>query len=84
MCVWGYTFFGHSIFDVNNFLEFFPLPSALDSSFFMEGGLGTKFFSHSTFEVKKFSEFIPLPTALDSEFFIGGVQSLTFFWSCQI
>ena len=57
--VWAPTSFGHSKFEVRNFLEFFHLWSALDSEFLTGGRLGTNFFLVMlNFRLKFFQNFL--------------------------
>ena len=72
MGVWKPNVFGHTKFQVKNFLEFFNLQSAVDSEFFAGGIWAPTFFGHSKFEVTNFSEFFNLQSAVDSEFFTQG------------
>ena len=71
--VWAPTFFGHTKFEVKNFLEFFNLQSDVDSEFLRLGVWVPTFFGYTKFEVKNFSEFFNLQSVVDSEFLRFGV-----------
>ena len=72
MWVWAQFFLGQAKFEVNFFLEFFPLSSTLDSEFFFGGIQNPTIFGHTKGILVIPKEFFPLLSDLDSEFFLGG------------
>ena len=71
--VWAPTFFGHSKFEVKNFLGFFNLQSTVDSEFFARGAWAPIFLGHTKFESKIFQKFLIYRVLLTLNFLQGGL-----------